>query len=473
MRQAIAAAERAWRNRQAALQRTADEDGRLRDKRSACLEAEAAATAWRAKWEQAVAKLGLPAGAGRAEAEAALAAWDEIRQRLTNRSQTVRRLDGIDRNIAEFRAGLAQLVAELGPDGAGLDAYAEPEGTVRALVSRLAAARQAAARHSHAAAGHAVALAAVEQARRDLRAASDAAANLRSAHGLAEGDDALAIADKVEARRRCAAELEGKRRALAEASDGLAIEPMRQEVAATMPDAAVAELEALKGEETRLVSESQAEAQRQTSAQHGLEALVGRRSVAAAAQQARNAAQEVNFQLQRWLRLTAAKALLERALERYRAENQHPLVRRGAEIFTALAGTGPKPIVRLDIDYGDGSDPILIGIRRDGAPCRVEGMSEGTRDQLFLSLRIAAVEQQVQAGEPMPFIADDLFVTSDDERVVAGLAALAELGRSTQVILFTHHRHVAAAAATLPEASVKLHRLPAPPLAEPARSLAG
>jgi len=48
--------------------------------------------------------------------------------------------------------------------------------------------------------------------------------------------------------------------------------------------------------------------------------------------------------------------------------------------------------------------------------------------------------------------------------VVPGLAALADLGRSTQVILFTHHRHVMAAAATLPPKVVKVHRLPVPSL---------
>jgi uncharacterized protein YhaN len=53
-----------------------------------------------------------------------------------------------------------------------------------------------------------------------------------------------------------------------------------------------------------------------------------------------------------------------------------------------------------------------------------------------------------------------LFITTDDERVVPGLSALAELGRSTQVILFTHHQYVLAAASALPPGTVKVHRLP-------------
>jgi uncharacterized protein YhaN len=176
--------------------------------------------------------------------------------------------------------------------------------------------------------------------------------------------------------------------------------------------------------------------------------------------------------VERWLRLTAAKALVERALERYRAENQHPLVTRGGQIFSAMAGTGDNPMVRLDVAYRDGADPMLVGVRRDGSECPVAGMSEGTRDQLFLSLRIAAVEQHAAANEPVPFIADDLFATSDDARTARGLAALTEFGRSTKVILFTHHEHVMAAASALPTAAVQVHRLAMMPSSAAERALA-
>src|SRR3546814_20850343 len=73
-------------------------------------------------------------------------------------------------------------------------------------------------------------------------------------------------------------------------------------------------------------------------------------------------------------------------------------------------------------------------------------MSEGTTDQLFLALRLAAVEQSIAAGVRLPFLADVLFVNFDDERSEAGFRVLAELARSTQVLFFTHHPHLAAIA---------------------------
>ena len=48
----------------------------------------------------------------------------------------------------------------------------------------------------------------------------------------------------------------------------------------------------------------------------------------------------------------------------------------------------------------------------------------------------------MQPGRNLPFIADDLFINFDDQRTSAGLLALGELARKTQVIFFTHHEHL-------------------------------
>jgi uncharacterized protein YhaN len=72
----------------------------------------------------------------------------------------------------------------------------------------------------------------------------------------------------------------------------------------------------------------------------------------------------------------------------------------------------------------------------------IDGMSEGTRDQLYLSLRLAYLEEYATRTEPMPFIGDDLLANFDDERTQKGIAALAAVGKHIQPILFTHHRRV-------------------------------
>lgn len=69
-------------------------------------------------------------------------------------------------------------------------------------------------------------------------------------------------------------------------------------------------------------------------------------------------------------------------------------------------------------------------------------MSEGARDQLYLALRLAYLEDFASRAEPPPFIGDDLFMTFDDDRARCGVLALAGLSESLQPIVFTHHRHL-------------------------------
>ena len=72
-------------------------------------------------------------------------------------------------------------------------------------------------------------------------------------------------------------------------------------------------------------------------------------------------------------------------------------------------------------------------------------MSTGTREQLYLALRLASLERHVELHGPMPVILDDVVLHSDPAQV-GHLPALADLGRRTQVIAFTHDPQVVALA---------------------------
>ncbi len=49
----------------------------------------------------------------------------------------------------------------------------------------------------------------------------------------------------------------------------------------------------------------------------------------------------------------------------------------------------------------------------------VRGLSDGTRDQLYLALRLASLEHHARTGEPMPLILDDILIHFDDDRARA------------------------------------------------------
>ena len=117
----------------------------------------------------------------------------------------------------------------------------------------------------------------------------------------------------------------------------------------------------------------------------------------------------------------------------------------------------------LEDEVDNKGNPILLGVRPDDQVVTVDGMSDGTRDQLYLALRLATLEQHLQHGEPMPFVVDDILVGFDDDRTKACLQVLAELANSTQVLVFTHHRRVAEIAHSLGD-GIFVHELPKRPV---------
>ena len=96
----------------------------------------------------------------------------------------------------------------------------------------------------------------------------------------------------------------------------------------------------------------------------------------------------------------------------------------------------------LQTDYNEADEPVLLGVRPRGEKVPVTGMSEGTRDQLHLALRLASLEKYLQHNEPMPLIVDDILINFDDDRAEATLKVFEDLAGTTQVIFFTHHKHL-------------------------------
>ena len=68
-------------------------------------------------------------------------------------------------------------------------------------------------------------------------------------------------------------------------------------------------------------------------------------------------------------------------------------------------------------------------------------LSAGARDQMYLAVRMAISEYLSRGREPLPLLLDDVFATSDDDRLRRGMRALVEgFGAGHQVVLVTCHR---------------------------------
>ncbi len=176
---------------------------------------------------------------------------------------------------------------------------------------------------------------------------------------------------------------------------------------------------------------------------------------ASIAQQAQDALAEARSAAERYARVHVARMLLRAGIDRFRKQQQGPRLRAAGRHFALLTGGRYE---RLIVDYDAAGRAVLLAIRDIGTECPVEALSEGARDQLYLALRIAAIDSYIIHSEPLPFNADDLLVHFDDIRAAAAIALLAELGQTSQVILFTHHDHIAALAER--QSGVVVQRMP-------------
>ncbi|WP_437913033.1 AAA family ATPase [Sorangium sp. So ce302] len=144
-----------------------------------------------------------------------------------------------------------------------------------------------------------------------------------------------------------------------------------------------------------------------------------------------------------------AKALADAAPEPAKA-----LADAAPEPAKALADAAPEP-AKAPADAA--AEPARAPVQRE---VDVTGLSDGTRDQLYLALRLASLEHHARTGEPMPLILDDILIHFDDDRARAALAVLGELAGTTQVLFFTHHARLCELAReAVPADVVREHRL--------------
>lgn len=194
----------------------------------------------------------------------------------------------------------------------------------------------------------------------------------------------------------------------------------------------------------------------------GLESFRAEESAAEAAAAAEQHLARVRDGAERWARARLASIILSREIERYREENQGPLLASSSALFARLT-LGKYAGIKAGFD--DKDRPCLRCVRADGTEVDVAGLSDGTRDQLYLSLRLASLLRRAEVAPPMPLVLDDVLIQLDDQRAAAALGVLAEVSRKMQVLFFTHHaRLVDLAREAVDPAELVIHSLGAEPL---------
>jgi uncharacterized protein YhaN len=409
---------------------------------------------WQADWEQAVQPLGLAADARPGVANAVVEELKSLFDKLREAEVLQQRLDGIERDAAAFTCKLKALAGAVAVDLAARPA----DVAALELQRRLTGARQTQSKRQ-------TLLKQSEQAQAKMQLAAVVMAAVESQLKGMCMEAGCRISDELpEAEWRSAqrlqleARLRHENERLLPLGAGAALDDFVSDAGAVDPDGITIDNERLK-EGIQQLSAEKSELDQTIGRENAeLSRMDGGDRAAVIAEEMQSILGGLERDVEQYARLKIATRILSLAIERFREKSQGPILKRASNRFSRIT-CGSFEGVRAD--HNPDGNPVLVGVRLGGKGIvPVEGMSDGTADQLYLALRLAGIEHYLDGNEPMPFIVDDILIKFDDSRAAAALQALAEISAKTQVIFFTHHRHLVELAATHVDGAVLFdHRL--------------
>jgi uncharacterized protein YhaN len=389
---------------------------------------------WQREWAEAVGPLGLDSGALPKQALTVLDRMREMFSDLDKAGDLNRRLLGIDQDAEHFTAKARDIALLVAPELAGKN----PVQVVGELNQRLMKARENFSLHND------LKLRRSQEEERRAKAEAElveiraALESMRNEAGCGTDEEVPRAVDYSSRKRRLKEDLEHPEETLRVSCAGVPLEDFISEALAEDPDAMDSRLVGVGEEIDRLERHRSELDQAIGRMENELTAMDGGDQAAILAEQGQSLLAGIAVDAEHYIRLQLALEVLDRTVERFREHNEGPIIKRASELFSRLTLGSFKGLRPDFTDQGK----AVVGIRPDGCEVPVAGMSEGTRDQLYLAVRLAGLERFFEEKEPLPFIVDDILLNFDDERAGATLEILAELSAQTQVIFFTHHQHL-------------------------------
>jgi len=139
--------------------------------------------------------------------------------------------------------------------------------------------------------------------------------------------------------------------------------------------------------------------------------------------------------------LERARGLLEETRAAVARDHQPPVLREASRWLARLTD-GRYHSITTAVD-----EARLEIHERDGSLWKPERLSRGTREQVFLALRLALVRDLGRHDVTLPVVMDDALVNFDDARARSAARVLVEFlseqGTERQLLVLTCHAHVA------------------------------
>jgi len=147
---------------------------------------------------------------------------------------------------------------------------------------------------------------------------------------------------------------------------------------------------------------------------------------------------ELQSAVDEWVPLTMASTLMAQCLEKFERERQPQLLQFASNLFQEMTEGR-----YLEIRRRLGEAESLVVKHRDGRDKVPAELSRGTREQLYLAIRLAYVMQYCEQAEPLPLVMDDVLVNFDARRARATIEVLQRVSRDVQILFMTCHEATA------------------------------
>ena len=151
-----------------------------------------------------------------------------------------------------------------------------------------------------------------------------------------------------------------------------------------------------------------------------------------------NAVEAEIKQLKRdWQVLATSTQMLEMIREGYESKRQPETLKEASNYLQRLSeGRYTRIWTRLV-----GEELLVDNANEETIP--VDKLSRGTREAVYLSLRLALIGAYARRGATIPLVLDDVLVNFDGTRAYAAAELLCEFSRNGyQILMFTCHHHM-------------------------------
>jgi len=139
----------------------------------------------------------------------------------------------------------------------------------------------------------------------------------------------------------------------------------------------------------------------------------------------------------RWKTLAATHRMLEQVCEVYETQRQPETLREASGFLKQLTG-GKYTRIWTQL----GKNQLRID-NQTGQALPLEVLSRGTREAVFIALRLALASAFARRGVAVPLVLDDVLVNFDSHRAQLAAQVLKDFAAmGHQVIMFTCHEHI-------------------------------